>query len=127
METIITLLISFSFIFLYLGIFAEKSWIKYSSIFMIWVTLFMCLIVNQERIYKISQIDALKGKYKYKMNIFYEKRLEFSIQDSVVIDSNECRLSFNKDSVYKIYYESYYPDTIWEVVFIPIDTQYVKL
>jgi hypothetical protein len=77
--------------------------------------------------YKDGQIDALKGKYKYEMKISYEKELDFYVLDSIVVDSSGSRLGIDENGNLKIYYyQSYYPDTIWETVFVPVDTQFVK-
>jgi hypothetical protein len=87
----------------------------------------LSMIVLDKSSYKNGQIDALKGKYRYEMKLSYEKRLEFSIQDSVVIDSNGTRLGIDENGNYKIfYYQCYFPDTVWETLYIPIDTQFVK-
>lgn len=104
----------------------NEGWRKFSIVFLI-LTFFTIVILLDNKSYKDGQIDALKGKYKYEMKISYEKELDFYILDSIVVDSNGTRLGIDENGNLKTYYyQSYYPDTIWETVFVPVDTQFVK-
>lgn len=125
----VLLIISSILIVIFFMMFLSDKFEEYSFIlaFALYIScmLFSSAVGNIS--YKYGQIDALKGKYRYEMKISYEKRLEYSIQDSIIVDSNGY-IFCQSDSgdIVKKYYQFYYPDTIWEVVFIPIDTQFIK-
>jgi hypothetical protein len=107
-------------------ILEDSDWRRF-SIFLLLLSSLAFSNFYGDSLYKKGQTDALKGKYKYEMKISYEKRLEFSIQDSIVVDSNGTRLGIDENGNYKtFYYQCYFPDTVWETLYIPIDTQFVK-
>ena len=104
----------------------HETWRRISIILLLFLFIIISIVLDNDS-YKKGQTDALKGKYNYEMKLSYEKRVEFSIQDSIVVDSNGVRLGYTKNGDIKLfYYQSYYPDTVWEVVFVPIDTQFVR-
>lgn len=129
MELLLAILTTIVGILLFLNVFLSEEEIVKSAIISILLIILLPILFKtlSSYNYKQGQIDALKSKYNYEMKISYEKRLEYSIQDSIVIDSNGYRIGTDKNGNFKkFYYQSYYPDTIWETVFIPIDTQFVK-
>jgi hypothetical protein len=121
---ILGLIIIFSFL---LSIILRDTYWREVSIFLLLLSSLAFSNFSGDSLYKKGQTDALKGKYKYEMKISYEKRLEFSIHDSIVVDSNGTRLVIDEDGNLKtFYYQCYFPDTVWETLYIPIDTQFVK-
>lgn len=131
MELLLVILATIVSILLFLNVFLSEEEIVKSIISILLIILLILLPILFKTLssynYKQGQIDALKGNYKYEMKITYEKKLEYSIYDSIIIDSNGYIIEKDKNGNFKkFYYQSYYPDTIWETVFIPIDTQFVK-